>query len=340
MTRGCDTAEDKYSDFITTGSGLRYKDLKVGDGAIPLIGDTVQVNYTGWLEDFDSVKKFDSSYDRRSPLVFKVGVLEVIPGWDEGLLTNLKVGGKRNLVIPPILGYGSMGAGDLIPSNATLYFTVELVGILGSATTADGSSIVIDPRDVTIGHILNTGSLYNTEVASLAINLSILDASSILAITNTLVGKQKFNPQNFTAVSDVCSKGNFNIAILVNGDLRVHFSPTSGPLILVYKKAGEMPELSPLKTDIKPDPLELDSLQSLYEQGGFRDMIAQATNPVSKLVNNINNSFYTCPKPYLGIPLPKLDVLGTFKFSKSKEYILVTTKIPVENGFMQIIAYK
>jgi len=206
----------------------------------------------------------------------------------------------------------------------------------GSATTAYGSSIATNPGDVTIGHILNTGSLYNTEVASLAIKLSILDASSILAITNTLAGKQKFNPKNFTAVSEVCSKGNFNIAILANGDLRVLFSSTSGPLILVYKKAGEMPELTPLKTDIKADPEEIDSLQSLYAQGGFRDMIAQATN----LVNNVNNSFYTSNGPYIGYPLPKLDMLGTFKFSKSKEYILVTTKIQVENGFMQIIAFK
>jgi len=206
----------------------------------------------------------------------------------------------------------------------------------GSATTAYGSSIATNPGDVTIGHILNTGSLYNTEVASLAIKLSILDASSILAITNTLAGKQKFNPKNFTAVSEVCSKGNFNIAILANGDLRVLFSSTSGPLILVYKKAGEMPELTPLKTDIKADPEEIDSLQSLYAQGGFRDMIAQASN----LVNNVNNSFYTSNGPYIGYPLPKLDMLGTFKFSKSKEYILVTTKIQVENGFMQIIAFK
>jgi len=206
----------------------------------------------------------------------------------------------------------------------------------GSATTAYGSSIATNPGDVTIGHILNTGSLYNTEVASLAIKLSILDASSILAITNTLAGKQKFNPKNFTAVSEVCSKGNFNIAILANGDLRVLFSSTSGPLILVYKKAGEMPELTPLKTDKKADPEEIDSLQSLYAQGGFRDMIAQATN----LVNNVNNSFYTSNGPYIGYPLPKLDMLGTFKFSKSKEYILVTTKIQVENGFMQIIAFK
>jgi len=205
----------------------------------------------------------------------------------------------------------------------------------GSATTAYGSSIATNPGDVTIGHILNTGSLYNTEVKILAEKLSILDASSILAITNTLAGKQKFNPKNFTAVSEVCSKGNFNIAILANGDLRVLFSSTSGPLILVYKKAGEMPELTPLKTDIKADPEEIDSLQSLYAQGGFRDMIAQASN----LVNNVNNSFYTSNGPYIGYPLPKLDMLGTFKFSESKEYIYVTTKIQVEDGFMQIIAY-
>jgi len=123
-------ADDKYSDYTTTDSGLKYKDLKEGEGAIPSPGDTVKVHYTGWLEDFDSPKKFDSSYDRRSPLVFKVGVRQVIAGWDEGLLTNLKVGGKRNLVIPAALGYGSRGAGGVIPPNATLYFTVELVGVV------------------------------------------------------------------------------------------------------------------------------------------------------------------------------------------------------------------
>lgn len=121
---------DKYSDYTLTESGLKYKDLKVGEGASPSPGDTVKVHYTGWLEDFDSEKKFDSSYDRRSPLVFKVGVRQVIAGWDEGLLTNLKVGGKRNLVIPANLGYGSRGAGGVIPPNATLYFTVELVGVV------------------------------------------------------------------------------------------------------------------------------------------------------------------------------------------------------------------
>lgn len=163
-----------------------------------------------------------------------------------------------------------------------------------------------------------------------------MDANSIIAITDTLSGKQKFNPTNFTTVSDICSKENFNLAIIANSDLRVHFSPTSGPLILVYKKAGEMPFLTPLKTDINADPEEIDTLQSIYEQGGFRDMLAQATNKISGLDN-----FYTSPTPYIGFPLPKLDIIGTFKFSQSKKYIYATTKIQLPNdGFMQVIAYK
>lgn len=89
----------------------------------------MRVHYTGWLDDFESEKKFDSSYDRRSPLSFPVGTRKVIAGWDEGILTDLKVGGKRNLIIPPELGYGSRGAGGVIPPNAKLYFSIELVGI-------------------------------------------------------------------------------------------------------------------------------------------------------------------------------------------------------------------
>jgi peptidylprolyl isomerase len=115
--------------FITTDSGLKYRDTKVGDGDMPYPGDTVRVHYTGWLDDFESEKKFDSSYDRRSPLVFKVGVKQVIAGWDEALLTNMKVGGKRDIIIPSQLGYGSRGAGGVIPPNATLYFKIELVGL-------------------------------------------------------------------------------------------------------------------------------------------------------------------------------------------------------------------
>jgi len=118
------------SKFIKTSSGLEYLDTKLGEGASPLPGDTVKVHYTGWLEDFESEKKFDSSYDRRSPLSFKVGARQVIAGWDEALLTNMKVGGKRAIIIPSELGYGSRGAGGVIPPNATLFFKIELVGVI------------------------------------------------------------------------------------------------------------------------------------------------------------------------------------------------------------------
>ena len=113
----------------TTESGLKYVDIKVGDGSSPVPGDTVRVHYTGWLEGFESEKKFDSSYDRRSPLVFRVGTKQVIAGWDEILLTDMKVGTVRNVIIPASLGYGSRGAGGVIPPGATLYFKMELVGI-------------------------------------------------------------------------------------------------------------------------------------------------------------------------------------------------------------------
>lgn len=122
-------ASTSTDTYVTTSSGLKYFDSKVGEGASPLPGDTVRVHYTGWLDDFESEKKFDSSFDRRSPLVFKVGVRQVIAGWDEALLNGMKVGGKRDVIIPPELGYGKRGAGGVIPPNATLYFKMELVGI-------------------------------------------------------------------------------------------------------------------------------------------------------------------------------------------------------------------
>jgi peptidylprolyl isomerase len=110
---------------ITTPSGLQYIDRVVGTGAAPKTGQTVTVHYTGTLENGT---KFDSSRDRNQPFSFKIGVGQVIKGWDEGVLT-MKVGGDRKLIVPPDLGYGARGAGGVIPPNATLIFDVELLGI-------------------------------------------------------------------------------------------------------------------------------------------------------------------------------------------------------------------
>jgi peptidylprolyl isomerase len=109
--------------YITTPSGLKYYDLKVGDGPSPTKGQKVNVHYSGWLTDGTL---FDSSVERGQPFSFTLGAGEVIPGWDEGVAT-MKVGGKRQLVIPPNLAYGAQGAGGVIPPNATLIFEVELL---------------------------------------------------------------------------------------------------------------------------------------------------------------------------------------------------------------------
>jgi len=113
------------SKTIKTASGLKYTDVKVGTGASPVKGKQVKVHYTGTLENG---KKFDSSYDRREPIVFVFGVGQVIPGWDEGL-AGMKVGGKRKLIIPSKLGYGVAGSPPDIPPNATLLFDVELIDV-------------------------------------------------------------------------------------------------------------------------------------------------------------------------------------------------------------------
>lgn len=108
----------------TTPSGLQYWEIKVGTGAKAIPGETVRVHYIGWLT---TGKKFDASLDR--PFTFDLGTGHVIKGWDEGV-AGMKVGGKRQLRIPPELAYGASGTpGGPIPPNATLIFDVELVGI-------------------------------------------------------------------------------------------------------------------------------------------------------------------------------------------------------------------
>ena len=104
---------------------LQWTDALVGHGAECKAGDTVSVHYTGRLSDGT---KFDSSVDRRQPFTFKLGVGQVIAGWDQGV-AGMKVGGKRTLIIPPHLGYGARGAGGVIPPHAILTFDVELLEI-------------------------------------------------------------------------------------------------------------------------------------------------------------------------------------------------------------------
>ncbi|MCA1298135.1 FKBP-type peptidyl-prolyl cis-trans isomerase [Stappia indica] len=106
---------------------LKVTDVTVGTGAEARAGGTVVVHYTGWLMDGT---KFDSSRDRNRPFKFPLGAGRVIRGWDEGV-AGMRVGGRRELIIPPEMAYGARGAGNVIPPNATLKFDVELLGVEG-----------------------------------------------------------------------------------------------------------------------------------------------------------------------------------------------------------------
>lgn len=113
-------------------TSLQITDVTAGTGAEARPGMTVSVHYTGWLYDAGAADKkgakFDSSRDRNEPFEFPLGAHRVIDGWDEGV-AGMKVGGARELVIPPAMGYGARGAGSDIPPNATLVFDVELLGV-------------------------------------------------------------------------------------------------------------------------------------------------------------------------------------------------------------------
>ena len=131
VTAAIDAAAAQVGKTVTTPSGLQITDTKIGTGATPKPGQTCVMHYTGWLyQNGAKGAKFDSSVDRGEPFEFAIGQKKVIAGWDEGVAT-MKVGGKRTLIIPPALGYGARGAGNVIPPNATLIFDVELLGVKG-----------------------------------------------------------------------------------------------------------------------------------------------------------------------------------------------------------------
>jgi FKBP-type peptidyl-prolyl cis-trans isomerase len=118
-------ANNPSATEVTMPDGLQYTDDVVGTGAEATAGKTAVVHYTGWLMDGT---KFDSSVDRDQPFSFPLGAGQVIKGWDEGVV-GMKVGGKRTLIVPPALGYGARGAGNVIPPNATLKFDVQLLDV-------------------------------------------------------------------------------------------------------------------------------------------------------------------------------------------------------------------
>ncbi len=133
LLAGCGGATSGTSQVSTDAAapagGLQITDTKIGNGINPRPGQTCVVHYTGWLyENGAKGRKFDSSVDRKTPFSFVLGEHRVIDGWERGVAT-MKPGGKRTLIIPPELGYGSAGGGAAIPPNATLIFEVELLTV-------------------------------------------------------------------------------------------------------------------------------------------------------------------------------------------------------------------
>ena len=128
---GCtgNTSGTEAANAVTPAQDLQITDTKVGTGISPKPGQVCVVHYTGWLY-VNGAKgaKFDSSVDRKKPFSFVLGEHKVIEGWERGVST-MRAGGKRTLIIPPALGYGSAGGGAAIPPNATLIFDVELLDV-------------------------------------------------------------------------------------------------------------------------------------------------------------------------------------------------------------------
>ena len=110
---------------VVTPSGLRYVDLKLGQGDAAADGKVLEVHYSGWLQE--NHVKFDSSMEDR-PFTFRLGAGDAIKGWDEGLV-GMKVGGRRRLTIPPELGFGKQGVGSVVPPNSVLVYEFELLAV-------------------------------------------------------------------------------------------------------------------------------------------------------------------------------------------------------------------
>ena len=122
-------ASSAQKGFVVTASGLKYKDLETGTGETAETGKIAVIHFVAWLDDNGKKgKQFFNSRVEEKPVAFKIGADIVIPGWNIGV-AGMKVGGKRRLMIPAALGYGSKGAGEVVPPNADLIFDVELIEV-------------------------------------------------------------------------------------------------------------------------------------------------------------------------------------------------------------------